>query len=533
MAPTTTPQHGRLRIGDLELDLDQRRLFRSSDDLKVGKLTYKLLRALVSAAPALVTKDQLADAVWDGRIVSPETVAQRVKILRKALNDDSAAPRYVEVVRGEGYRLLPEVEVLSNGSGTQFLGNASSASGVNLERPERPSVVVLPFDTFGDDKTGHRVFADGLTHDLITLIGRTRWLFVTARGSAFMFRGSGHAAEDIAARLGVRYVVQGSVAFSGERIRVNAALADADSGEEIWSEILTGSANDVFSFQDEISSAIVAAIEVEIDQAEQNRARLRRPDTLDAWTAYHRGWWHLNAFEADSCDKGEHYFRRSISLDPDSARAYAGLSCVYWIRAFLEVSADRNADINHALEYGHKAVSLDGRDPLAHLALGRAHHLCSKFESAVQELQTANELNPNFAFGQFALAFAMMHVGRNEESNEILNSARRLSPYDPMSYAMLGIRATNFALIGDYDSAADTSVRGAELQAWRCQMFPVIAAVCNMLAGRDEIARGHYQRLLDERPGYGVDDYFRAFPHQQDTHIETINRAFDALRNTH
>ena len=348
-----------------------------------------------------------------------------------------------------------------------------------------------------------------------------------------MYRGSGHAATDVAAQLGVRYVVQGSVMFSGTRVRVNAALTDADSGEEIWSEILQGQSDDIFAIQDEITAQIVAALEVEVDHAEQRKAALRQPESLDAWAAYHRGWHHLNAFQADSLELGERFFRQAIELDPGSARAYAGLSCVFWIAAFLEATGDRDGDIERALETAHQAVQLDGRDPLAHCMYGRALHLARKFERSVNALETANELNPNFSFGKFAQAFSMMHLGKSEESNAIIDSARRLSPYDPMSYAMLGVRAINCALLGDYDQAADVSIRGAELQAWRCQMFPVIAAVCNALAGREEAASEHYLQLQKDRPGYDVEDYLRAFPLQHQADIDTMSAAFDSLRKLH
>ena len=528
-------RHGRLRMDDLLLDVDQRRLYRDGADLKLSKLNFRLLHTLADAAPALVTKEDLANAVWKGRVVSPETIAQRIKLLRRALADDATSPRYIEVVRGQGYRWIPDVIVeiaeLSRRSG--FVGNADAAVGIGLQRPERPSVAVLPFDTLGDDKLDHSIFADGLTHDLISCLGRSRGLFVTGRGSTFMFRGSGHPAAEVGARLGVRYVVQGCVLFSGGKIRVNAALTDADSGNEIWAEVLQGKAGDVFDIQDEIVEAVAAAVEDEIDLAEQQRAALRRPESLDAWTSYHRGWWHLNQFASDSLEQGEHFFLRSLELDPESARAYAGLSCVYWIRAFLEVSPDRPEDVDQALRLANKSVALDYRDPLAHWSLGRALQLAEKLEESVHEFEISNSLNPNFAFGKFAQAFALMLLGDNEASNHVIDNARRLSPFDPMSYAMLGVQATNHALLGDYELAASTSIRGAGLQAWKCQMFPVIAALCNSLAGNDRVAGDHYRKLLDDRPEYAADDYFRAFPHQRDANVEIINGAFDLLRSYH
>lgn len=522
---------GRFRLGDLRLDVDQRRVTRGDRDIDLGRLTFRALHHLASAAPALVTKDELADSVWGGRAVSPETVAQRIKLLRRALGDDPRNPRYVEVVRGQGYRWIETVEPLDDvrRRTTKFLGNAEAPEGIELSLPTKPSIAVLPFDTLGEVHLDHRVFSDGLSHDIITRLGRVRWLFVVARGSTFMFRGGGYLVQDVAQKLGVRYVLQGNIAFSGNRISVNVALADAVEGGEVWAEHFSGKLDDVFAIQEEIAGLVVGSIEVEIEYAEQQRALLEPPSSLDAWSAYHRGWWHLNTFSAGCCDEGERYFEKSRRLQPTSARAHAGLSSVNWLRAFLELTDDRRGDIERALELAEESVKLDPRDPLAHWALGRAFHLDCRFDRSVQEFEIANTLNPSFALGQFGQAFAMMHIGDNDKSNRILDDARRLSPYDPMSYAMLGVQAVNNAMLGNYEDAADLSVRGARLLAFYCQMFPVIAAYCNVLAGREETAARYYAELRESRPGYDRDDYFRAFPHQRDEHISRISNAFKVL----
>ncbi len=526
---------GRFRMGDLDLDVSQRRLTRHGRDLKLSKLTFRLLHVLASSAPSLVTKSELADQVWNGRSVSPETVAQRIKLLREALHDDARHPRYIEVVRGQGYRWIPVVEPKDRtpNSSTQFSGNPDAPLGISLTLPDQPSVVVLPFDTMGDDQLDHRLFADGLTHDIITRISRARWIFVAARGSAFMFHGGEHRIQDVSQKLGVRYVVQGTIAFSGNKISVNAALADAVEGEEIWAEHFRGSVDDIFAIQEEISNLVVGSVETEIEHAEQLRALLEPPANLNAWSACHRGWWHLNSFAPDCCEQAEHFFRQSVRLDPNSSRTYAGLSCVHWLRAFLELNNDRDGEIHQSLELAQHSITLDPRDPLAHWALGRAFHLLQDFAQSVKEFEIANTLNPSFALGQFAQAFAMMHVGDNERSNQLLDSARRLSPYDPMSYAMLGVQAINTAMLGKYDDAADLSVRGAGLLAWQCQMFPVIAAYCNVLAGRDDVAGEYFTKLRNSRPGYDSGDYFRAFPHQREGDIARITDAFQALNKLH
>jgi len=151
---------GRFRLGDLDLDIEQHRLMRNGNDLKLSKLTFRLLHVLASAAPGMVTKEEMAERVWSGLVVSPETVTQRIKLLRDALQDDAQKPRYVEVVHGQGYRWIPTVEPVEHEreSNSQFLGNSDSPQGVNLTLPDQPSIAVLPFDTMGDEQLDHHIF---------------------------------------------------------------------------------------------------------------------------------------------------------------------------------------------------------------------------------------------------------------------------------------------------------------------------------------------------------------------------------------
>jgi len=434
-------------------------------------------------------------------------------------------------VRGQGIRWIANVEPLvrQDNRPVGFEGNPDASAFVDLSLPAKPSICILPFDTMGDEDLEHRVFADGLAHDITTSIGRVRWLFVVARGSSFKFRGSGSDVRTVAQRLGVRYVVQGNISFVGHKFSLNVALADAVRGCEIWAERIKADVNKVFKIQEEIANLIVSSVESEIEGAEQKRSLLEPAANLDAWSAYHRAWWHLNSFAADCFEKAEYYFNLSLDKDPTSARTRAGLSSIHWLRAFLELTDDRDGEIARCLELAAQSVALDARDPLAHWSLGRAHHLCRHFDRAVHEYAIANELNPNFALGIFAQAFSMMHLGQNEQSNELLDNAHRLSPYDTMSYAMLGVKSINNAMLRRFDVAADLSVRGAKLLTFYCQMFPVFAAICNAMAGRDDAAARYFADLRKSRPAYGAADYFRAFPHQRETDVSAITRAFETL----
>lgn len=526
-------------FADLTLDTRQRAVFRDSLRIALPKLTYELLLALVEAAPQLLTHEALVERVWRGRFGTPETLAQRVLLLRRALGDDADNPRYLRGVRGHGYQLIPPVRArnaaerrsVQSGaradrqSGT-FDVDSASVDDIDLAVPAQPSIVVLPFDTADDDE--QRNFARGFAHDIMTRLGRTRSLFVIARGSAFRFGAGPHDVRDVGRKLGVRYVVQGYVRFTGSRIGIDAALADAINGKEVWAEHFERKLDCVFETQEEIMESIVGAISSEVVLAEQRRALLEDPANLDAWGAYHRGCWHMYRFTPADYEQAQRYFELSLRLDRNSSRTLAGLSFVHWQRAFLEISPDRAGEVERAHELAQQSVSLNPRDPLAHWALGRAYLLRGELSDSIAELTTSTTLNPSFAVGQYTLGFALMHAGDLTQSIAMADKARRLSPYDPMSFAMIGVRAFSLGMAGEFEEAAKLMAISIRQPNAHYHMV-AMAAVCDALAGHEEGARRDLRRLLQARPGYRLLDFLRAFPFQQPAHTGLIARAFDDL----
>lgn len=527
-------------FADLTLDTRQRAVFRDSQRIALPRLTYELLLALVEAAPNLLTHEDLVERVWRGRFVTPETLAQRVLLLRRALGDDASSPRYLRGVRSHGYQLVPLVRARSlperrparlkagvaQRSG-RFDGDPGASDGIDLSLPAQPSIVVLPFDTVGDDDE-HRNFARGLAHDIMTRLGRTRSFFVIARGSAFRFGPGPHDARDVGRKLGVRYVVQGYVRFTGSGVGIDATVADAVDGKEIWAEHFQRTLERVFETQEEITGSIVGAISSEVALAEQRRALLEDPANLDAWGAYHRGCWHMYRFTPADYEQAQRFFELSLRLDPNSSRTLAGLSFVHWQRAFLEISADRPGEVERAHELAQQSVSLNPRDPLAHWALGRAYLLRGEVSDSIAELTTSAALNPSFAVGQYTLGFALMHAGDLTQSIAMADKARRLSPYDPMSFAMIGVRAFSLGMAGEFEQAAKLMAMSIRQPNAHYHMV-AMAAVCNALAGHEDAARRDLRRLLQARPRYGLTDFLRAFPFQQPAHTRLIATAFHDL----
>lgn len=521
------------RFGDYELDLQRFELRRAGRRETLEPQVLELLAYLIAHRDRTVTRRELNDQVWRGRVVTDAAVNSCVKAARAHIGDDGKTQTQIRTVHRKGYRFVGEVAEravgahAARGDVEPIVAAGDRLDGLELTLPSQPSIAVLPFRLAGDEHA-HGVLADGLTHEVITRIARARWLFVISRGTAFKFHAGPYDARDVGRALGVRYVVQGVVHAVANEISVHAMLADAVTGQERWAEHLRRPLRDILTVQEEMAELIVGSVESEVEHAERQRAAVIAPANLDSWSAYYRGCWHMYRFTAADYELAEQYFRRSIALDPRSPRAYAGLSFIHWQRAFLELAPDRAAEERRAIGCAEEALMLDPRDPLGHWALGRAYLLSQDLSEAVDELETAVTLNPSSAVGQYSLAFALMQMGDSERSNEVVDKARRLSPYDMMTFAMHAVRAQNLALLGRYGDAAAFATRAARQPNAHYQVL-AIAAYCNVLAENIEAAQTFYRQLRSVRPAYASADFFRAFRHQPRQNAALIERAFGQL----
>ena len=267
-----------IRIGDLTLDGGRQRLTQGTVPIHLGPLTFRLLLALVEAAPNVASHDELARAVWNGRPVSPETISQRVKLLRDAIGDHADDPQYVELVRGRGYRLLPQVEAVTPAdaqrSYKRWLWFAAAAimvvAAVLLIRayvtpdaasPSSPSVAVLPFADISPGQD-HEYLADGVAEEILNALSGSTSLTVIARTSSFSFKDRNDDIATIAKQLGVSHIVEGSVRRSGDRIRVTVQLILAADGTRVWSAAYDRGFVDLLQLQEEIARSVAAALEV-------------------------------------------------------------------------------------------------------------------------------------------------------------------------------------------------------------------------------------------------------------------------------
>jgi adenylate cyclase len=382
-----------------------------------------------------------------------------------------------------------------------------------LALPDKPSIAVLPFDNMSGDPE-QEYFSDGISEDLITELSRFRSLFVIARNSSFTYKGHAIDVHLIAAQLGVRYILEGSVRKAGSRIRVTAQLIDAPTRKHVWAERYDRELDDIFELQDEITRTIVAAIEPELGGVERDRAHRTPPDNLDAWGLYQRGLWHVYRFTAKDNAKARALFERATVADPNFALAFAGLSFTYFSNAFLGYDRDRDRYRDMALEAARRSVALDDRDEAARLALGRAYLIRGEHDRAIAEFETVIELNPNYAQAHYNLGWALLLAGRHEEALPCLGKAERLSPHDPLLFAFCIMSSLALYHIGDFDRALEEARRSSRQSNAHANSRAVVVAILGRL-GQVEEARSELALLLAERPDYTRHEFVASFPYRR------------------
>jgi adenylate cyclase len=320
--------------------------------------------------------------------------------------------------------------------------------------PDKPSVAVLPFANMSNDPE-QEFFADGIAEDVITALSRYPFLFVIARNSSFTYKGRVVDVKLVGRELDVRYVLEGSLRKSGNRIRVTAQLVEAETGNHLWAERYDRDLADIFALQDEITEAVTIAIAPAIAGAEQHRAMRKPPGNLDAWAAYQRGLWHLGRATANDYELAENFFHQAIDLDrnfPDSysALAMAGLRSAIVFRTHDLAEAQSSAE-----RLARFAVALDANNAFAHSCLSFALFGRGDHRGAVAEADRALALSPNLASGYFQRGSALIYSGRPQEGLRDLQTSLRLEPSGPNLAQSLYHMVVGFYYSRAYDQAVE------------------------------------------------------------------------------
>jgi TolB-like protein/Flp pilus assembly protein TadD len=444
------------RFGDeYELDVGRRELRHAQLPMHVEPQVFDLLVFLVENRERVVSKDDLIASVWCGRIVSESTLTSRINAARTAIGDSGEAQKLIRTVARKGLRFIGEVR--SKPEETPLQESASSSVHLvdrmrdALQLPNRPAIAVLPFVNLSEAPE-QEYFSDGISEDIITALSKLRWFFVIARNSSFIYKGKSVHLKQVAADLGVGYVVEGSVRKAGDRIRITVQLNDVATGSHIWAERYDRDLADVFAVQDEITESIVAAIEPQLYAAENFHSKRKAPDSMDAWDLVMRALAHYWRVTRQDNIVAQALLEKAISIDQDYGQALGVLATSHTFCAHMgweEMATSAPKAERAALS----AIVSDSEDPWAHHALACVHLFTRRFDDSLAEFELALRLNPNFSLAQGYYGLALAYCGHWQEGDEAARRAIRLSPRDPFAAVYHGIAAYSQFIGRNYDEA--------------------------------------------------------------------------------
>jgi adenylate cyclase len=389
----------------------------------------------------------------------------------------------------------------------------AAATGVDVTKPVpgfggRPAIAVLPFANLSGDAE-QEYFADGLAEDILTRLALWRWVPVIARNSSFSFKGHAVDVKAVGRALGARYVLEGSVRRSGNRVRVTGQLIDAETGHHLWAERYDRVLEDVFSIQDELTDGIVGALEGVVGRAEAERAHRKPRASLDAWEICSRGWWHACRFTREDFAVAGPLFARAVALDPDFDVPHAALALLRMWEAYLHWT-DKPADaLAEGLTCARAALALDSQNSSALGSLGALLAFTGKLDEALAVSQRAIKLNPSSAPGHAVLAMTHLFRGEPEPGIQAIEAAIRLSPNDVFLHSWVSALAALHYLAHDYAKSAEI----AQLAVQHAPHFPPgwrnLANALGQLGRLDE-ARDALAQFLKLSPGLSTEQAMRA-----------------------
>ena len=493
-----------LSFGDYEIDVERRELRRAETLVHVEPQVFDLLVYLVENRDRVVSKDDLIASVWGGRIVSDSTLTSRINAARNAVGDSGRDKKLIRTIARKGLRFVGTVREHLEGVEPARAGSRQEAEArepPGLPLPDRPAIAVLPFTNMTGDPE-QEYFSDGISEDIITALSKLRWFFVIARNSSFIYKGKAVHMNQIAEELGVGYVVEGSVRKSGDRVRITAQLNEVATGSHLWAERYERGLADVFAVQDEITEAIVAAIEPQVYAAENFRAKRKPPDSMDAWDLVMRALSHYWRVTLQDNVVAQALLEKATTIDPSYGQANGVLATSHTFGAHMGWE-DMATATPVAERAALAAIVADSEDPWAHHALGCVYLFTQRFDDSLAEFELALKLNPNFSLAQGYYGLALSYCGRWEEANVAARRALRLSPRDPFSAVYYGIAAYAQFNGRNYDEAIRLSREGIRQRSDFVGAHRVLTAAAGM-AGQIDIARVALQELRRTQPNISL-----------------------------
>jgi TolB-like protein/DNA-binding winged helix-turn-helix (wHTH) protein/Tfp pilus assembly protein PilF len=499
-------------VGDWCVDPTTGRISNQDVEHKIEPKAMTVLVCLARQQGQVVSRETLEEQAWAGMVVGYDSLASAIIKLRKAFGDDSKSPRYIETVPKKGYRLICGVHTDLSGMAEKPEDETQAQQSLPAERRANESmmaaknhsakmnkllnavillavlasvtayffrdavtdssqhatqasndkrvIAVLPFKNLSDD-VQQDYFSDGITADLITDLSKISGLSVIARNSVFIYKNTDVDIRNVKQELGVDFVVEGSVRKVGDQVRISARLIDAGSSINIWADRFDGTLDNLFAFQDSVTTKIINSLEVTLTERDRTRLAQKYSNSIEAYDEFLRGWQNLWLSSREGMYRARGHFLKAIELDDQFARAYANLALTYIYDHLLGWSDDDDAALVKAQEYADKAIAIDPELPQVYWVKGFADIFSRDYRQSLEHAQHAIDLDPGFADGYGLLATTLNYAGKPKEADKVMRQAMQQNPKYPAIYNV--IHGEIFFNMRDYEKAIENFTYALEV----------------------------------------------------------------------
>ena len=496
-----------LTFGDYELDTKLYVLRRNGQPCQVEPQVFNLLVYLAEHRDCVVTREELLDKLWAGKVVTESTLSSCIKAARQAVGDSGETQSCIATIHGRGYRFVATVEEREPVTATDAGISVNPALHPPAPQYDRPTLAVLPFShNPGNDAIAWT--AQVLGEDISIRLARIPGFLVISRNSTAYYRGREYSISQVGRELGTDYVVEGSVWEADKLLRVSVQLLESASGRFLWADRTEIPADKLGEFQDDVVREIVSRIEPELNRAELSTLRQRRPVDLGAWALYRQG--HailgLKGWSEESFREAAALLRQAIARDPDLAFAHAYLALILALGHLIGLVPDEGC-CDEALVAAETALALDSQDSDVLGYVGCAVADMGDLQRGVGMMRRAVELDPSNAQAHAALGAGLLRLGK-EEGIEVMRHGIRISPRDNRLAAWGALLARGLLSFGHVNEAIETAKH-----ACRCDdkiFLPrlVLAVALNTVDDQDG-ARAALDDARRIRPHLAVTDIAR------------------------